>query len=127
LLESAGYYFSVLATVAAASGDPRALQRLLAAFAAGSKAKGSARKPGAVFVWAYANWVAPPRPSEIRYYQTPTTPAQPPPTAGVPAEPPPLERAAEIHELALMANDPKHPFQRVAQVRLAELMGEQGS
>lgn len=117
---SLGFYIATLARVAA-SGDPDSLARLLAAFAAGSRAKGSARRAGAVFAWAYANWVRPPRPSEIRYA---------PQQRSVPATqqgPPPLDREAELRELRIMAGDDRHPFQAVARARLAELTGEQGS
>lgn len=132
---SLGYYLSVLAKVAA-GGDPDALERLMAAYRAGTRAKGSARRAGAIFAWTHANWVRPPRPSEIRYYQTPTTQcanSAPPSLATVtPGEPvaeppPPMDREAEIRELRIMAGDARHPFQRVAQARLVELGVELGA
>jgi hypothetical protein len=125
---SLGYYLSVLAAVAAGTA---AVERLLTAFAAGSQARGSARRAGAVFCWAYSNWVRPPRPSEIRYYQRRTVqpPRATPVAAATPAmpEPPPMDREAELRELRIMANDPRHPFQAVARARLVELAGEPGA
>ena len=118
-LGSAGYYLSILARVA--GGEVGSLERLLAAYAAGSKAKGSARKPGAVFCWAFSNWTRPPKPSEIRYYQTPSSsPSKMP-------EPPAMTVAEEIAELrAILAQPRPSPFATSARRRLVELGADPG-
>ena len=53
--------------------------RVISAYKAGLGAVGKARSAGAIFMWHLANYVPPPRPSEIRYYQQPSAiPPQPP-------------------------------------------------
>ena len=128
-LGSAGYYLSILARVA--GGEVDSLERLLAAYAAGSKAKGSARKPGAVFCWAFGNWVRPPKPSEIRYYQTPSSksPVAVPVSAGSTDStgPPAMTVAEEIAELrAILAQPRPSPFATSARRRLVELGADPG-
>ena len=72
--------------------------RLLAAYQAGLKSVGKAQRPGAIFQYTLANWTPPPRPSEIRYYQTRTVPVVPHPARWVrllqhSQHPPPLLRS----------------------------------
>jgi hypothetical protein len=122
---SVAFFTLVLGMVAAGSAP---VERLLAAFQAGSKAKGRAQKPGAIFAWTWKNWQLPPKPSEINrpvYYQA-ASPA--PATAQVmlsshipdTSSEVPLSREAEIAELREIISNPRHPFARVARQRLAE-------
>ena len=110
---SVAFFATVLRLVAAGTAP---LERLLDAFRVADRSRGKARKPGAIFASAWSSWQPPPLPSAIRSYQQPTAAAVPDPP-----EPPPMDRAREIRELIIMANDPRHPFRRVARDRLAEL------
>jgi hypothetical protein len=116
-IASLGYYISILAKCAAGAIPAEAI---VAAYHAATRAKESARKPGAIWVWTLNNWVQPPKPSEVRYYQTRTVqPTADPQTSG----PSPEDRERELHELRTMAADPRHPFRRVAAKQLAEKFG----
>ena len=125
-LASVAFFVLVLGRGAAGSAP---VERLLAAFRAGSKAKGRAQKPGAIFAWTWKNWQPPPKPSEINrpvYYraaspapatvQVMLSPHTPDPSSEVP-----LSREAEVAELQEILSNPRHPFARVARQRLAEL------
>ena len=61
-----------IATISRVVAGVLPLPCLLAAYKAGVAAVGKARKPGALFCWYLRNWTPPPKPSEIRYYQTRT-------------------------------------------------------
>ena len=74
-IASLGYYISVLAK-AAAGVIP--VEAIVAAYNAATKAKGSPRRPGAIFCYTVNNYVKPPSPSEIRSPQARVGP--PPPT-----------------------------------------------
>jgi hypothetical protein len=119
---SIGFFLTVLAQVVAGAAS---VDRLLAAFAAGMKAKGRARKAGAVFAWAWKTWTPPPKPSQINrppYYQAtvPAVRASPSPGEDQTGEAPP-SREEEIAELQSWLSQPRHPFANHARRRLAEL------
>ena len=75
---SLGGYIAAIGKVVAGT---LSRDRLLAAYQAGLRSVGKAQRPGAIFQYTLANWTPPPRPSEIRYYQTRTVPVVPHPGA----------------------------------------------
>ena len=136
-VHSVPYYMGILAQVAG-GGIP--VERLLAAFTAAERSIGGVRKSGSIFVTVFASYQPKPLPSQIRYYQTPTQPSTTTvnpgcsttkspqseqgggtASAGVLASRCEEDRKREIRELEIMANDARHPFQRVAAKRLLEL------
>jgi hypothetical protein len=119
---SVAFFTLVLGMVAAGSAP---VERLLAAFQAGSKAKGRAQKPGAIFAWTWKNWQPPPKPSEInrpKYSQVPSPAVRASPSSVVDQSPEaPLSREEEIVELKSWLAQPRHPFAAHARRRLVEL------
>ena len=130
---SLGGYISVLSKVVAGT---LGRDRLLSAYKAGLKSVGKAARAGAIFMWHLSNYTPPPKPSEVRYYQTRTTdvprhvcntnrePAQCMAGSGTGpgaslAEPAPT--AEDLAALRAMAANPRHPLRVVAAARLSEL------
>ena len=68
---SLGGYITAIGKVVAGT---LSREKLIVAVKAGLKAVGKARSAGAIFMWTLANYMSPPKPSEVRYYQTRTTP-----------------------------------------------------
>ena len=141
---SLGGYIAAIGKVVAGT---LARDRLIAAYKAGLGSVGKAQRPGAIFQYTLANFTPPPRPSEIRYYQTRTTsvpntnstntnrgPVQcmapgsripgcdlvrPGGTGAILAEPAPT--AEDLAALREYAGNPRHPLRNVARRRLEEL------
>src|SRR5512135_1399769 len=126
--DSIGFFITVLAQVVA---GVTSVERLLAAFQAGVKAKGRAQKPGAIFAWTWKNWTPPPKPSEInrpKYSQALSSAVRASSSSMVDQSPEaPLSREEEIVELKSWLAQPRHPFAAHAQRRLVELGVEIGS
>jgi hypothetical protein len=123
---SVAYYLTILAQVVAGV----AVERLVAAFMAADRAVGKVRKPGAIFATTWASWQPSPLPSQVRYYQQPSHPPAPPVVSDVAAyDPPapvvdiqsPTDRETEVAELQAFAANPRHPFARLAGIKLAEI------
>ena len=99
------------------------VERLLAAFVVADRARGKARKPGAIFASAWSGWVPPPKPSEINrptYHQAPAPvphPEPPPPGPG----PRPRETivAEMLSDWETWASQPRHPLAGYARKMLA--------
>jgi pyruvate/2-oxoglutarate dehydrogenase complex dihydrolipoamide acyltransferase (E2) component len=123
--QSLGCYISVLARVVAGT---LSLPCLIAAYKAGVGAVNKARKPGSIFMWTLTNWVPPPLPSQVRYYQQATHPPAPAgsPAPSATATPTPVEPAltqeAEVATLRDIAAS-RSPFARVAAKRLLAEFG----
>ena len=130
---SLGFYISILAQ-AAAGAIP--VERLIAAFKAGDRAKESGPRPGAIFAWTFNNWIKPPLPSEINrpvYYSAPTSAPDPGGGDAVtpsPAPPTPSPTGDELspeEEISLWkqwSENKNHPFHYLAQQRLDRLGGQ---
>ena len=126
-IASLGYYISVLAK-AAAGVVP--VEAIVAAYHAATKAKGIARRPGAIFCYTVNNYVKPPSPSEIRSPQARVGPPPPPmitspigdvsgPTMAD------ISREEEIAELRKILLAKQSPFQALARLRLKEMNVEE--
>ena len=128
---SLGGYVATLSKVVAGT---LGRDRLIAAYKAGVNAVGKAQRPGALFMWYLANWTPPPKPSEIRYYQTPSPVPAPqhsgpytqvqPPAAATPGTGVDIS-SAEMSQEELIAlwrswlrPGSKHPFAKIAKANL---------
>jgi hypothetical protein len=123
-----------IATISKVVAGTLSRDRLISAYKAGLGSVGKARSAGAIFQYTLANFVPPPKPSKVRYYQTRTQPVGAGPTqcvagalldvgsitTGAPAaEPAPT--AEDIEALRGYAATPNHPIRNMARRRLAEL------
>jgi hypothetical protein len=147
-LHDAGSLGGYIAAICKVVAGTLSRDRLLAAYQAGLKSVGKAARPGAVFQWTLANWTPPPKPSEIRYYQTPsrahsaagpvqcmagagaaigcsTSAAGATPSPGAASTgthvPEPAPTEADLAALREYAGNPRHPLRNVARRRLEEL------
>jgi len=132
-IASVAFFMKCLQLVAM-GGTPVA--RLLAAFTVADKTKESARKPGALFCSIWNSYQPPPKPSEIRYYQTPSrahstsgpvqcmTGAIPnigATASATPGTPEPAPTAEDLAALREYAANQGHPLCEWSRRRLAEL------
>jgi Helix-turn-helix domain len=126
---SIGFFIMVLGLVATSLAP---VERLLAAFVVADRARGKARKPGAIFASAWSGWVPPPKPSDINrpmYHRAPATvphPEPPPPEPGPnPESPPPEPGPREPITAEMLRNwetwvaQPRHPLAGYARKMLA--------
>ena len=93
------------------------VDRLLAAYQAGERSRGSARRPGSIFCSVWSGWQPPLKPSEINRPKSTRHPLQPvvrasPSPAPVPEAPAELSREEEIAQLRSWLDQPPAPVCR---------------
>jgi hypothetical protein len=124
---SLGFYIATLGKVVAGT---LSVPCLLAAAKAGIGSVGRAQRPGALFCFTLNNYVQPPLPSQVRYYQAPSTAATAsnltpaPVRMAAPVDEPSMTPEEELQAMRGFAANPRHPLHDWAVKQLAEASGQ---